>query len=40
VLVEQGNLPEALKFYRNSLAIVDRLAKANPAMLAGSAISQ
>ena len=26
----QGNLPEALKSYRDSLAIVDRLAKADP----------
>jgi hypothetical protein len=30
VLVAQGNLPEALKSYRDSLAIVDRLAKADP----------
>jgi predicted negative regulator of RcsB-dependent stress response len=27
VLVTQGNLPEALKSYRDSLAIADRLAK-------------
>ena len=26
----QGNLPEALKAFRDSLAIVDRLAKADP----------
>ena len=30
VLVAQGNLPEALKSYRDSLAIADRLAKADP----------
>ena len=30
VLVAQGNLPEALKSYRDSLAIADRLAKARP----------
>jgi tetratricopeptide (TPR) repeat protein len=29
VLVAQGNLPEALKFYRDSLAIRDRLAKSD-----------
>ena len=26
----QGNLPEALKFYRDQLAITDRLAKSDP----------
>ena len=30
VLVAQGNLPEALKTYRDSLAIRDRLAKSDP----------
>ena len=30
VLVAQGNLPEALKSFRDSLAIRDRLAKADP----------
>jgi hypothetical protein len=30
VLVAQGNLPEALKSFRDSLAIADRLAKADP----------
>ena len=30
VLVAQGNLPEALKSYRDSLAIRDRLARADP----------
>jgi len=30
VLVAQGNLPEALKSYRDSLAIADRLAKSDP----------
>jgi hypothetical protein len=30
VLVDQGNLPEALKAYRDGLAIRDRLAKADP----------
>ena len=30
VLVAQGNLPEALKSYRDSLAICDRLAKSDP----------
>ena len=30
VLVDQGNLPEALKAYRDDLAIADRLAKADP----------
>ena len=30
VLVAQGNLPEALKSFRDSLAITDRLAKADP----------
>ncbi len=30
VLMEQGNLPEALKSYQRSLAIADRLAKADP----------
>jgi hypothetical protein len=31
VLVAQGNLPEALKAFRDGLAIRDRLAKADPA---------
>ncbi len=30
MLVAQGNLPEALKSFRDSLAIRDRLAKADP----------
>jgi tetratricopeptide (TPR) repeat protein len=30
VLAAQGNLPEALKSYRDSLAIADRLARADP----------
>jgi tetratricopeptide (TPR) repeat protein len=30
VLVEQGNLPEALKSFRDGLAIRDRLAQADP----------
>ena len=30
VLVAQGNLPEALKSFRDGLAIADRLAKADP----------
>ena len=30
MLVAQGNLPEALKSFRDSLAIADRLAKADP----------
>ena len=30
VLVAQGNLPEALKSYRDGLAIADRLAKSDP----------
>ncbi len=30
VLVAQGNLPEALKTYRDGLAIADRLAKSDP----------
>ena len=30
VLVAQGNLPEALKSYRDSQAIADRLAKSDP----------
>ena len=30
VLVAQGNLPEALKAYRDGLAISDRLAKSDP----------
>jgi tetratricopeptide (TPR) repeat protein len=38
VLVAQGNLPEALKSFRDGLAIRDRLAKA-PATPAGSATS-
>jgi hypothetical protein len=31
VLKEQGNLPEALKAYRDSLILFERLAKADPA---------
>jgi hypothetical protein len=30
VLVAQGNLPEALKSFRDGLAIADRLAKSDP----------
>ena len=30
MLVAQGNLPEALKSFRDALAIADRLAKADP----------
>ena len=30
VLVAQGNLPEALKSFRDGLAIADRLAQADP----------
>jgi hypothetical protein len=30
VLVAQGNLPEALKSFRDGLAIRERLAQANP----------
>jgi hypothetical protein len=30
VLVAQGNLPEALKTFRDGLAIADRLAKSDP----------
>ena len=30
MLVAQGNLAEALKSYQDSLAIADRLAKADP----------
>jgi hypothetical protein len=30
VLVAQGNPPDALKFYRDELAIADRLAEADP----------
>jgi tetratricopeptide (TPR) repeat protein len=30
VLKTQGNLPEAMKSYRDGLAIADRLAKADP----------
>ena len=30
VLVEQGNLPEALKSFHDGLAIRERLAQANP----------
>ena len=30
MLVAQGNLPEALKSFRDGLAIADRLAKADP----------
>ena len=40
VLVAQGNLPEALKSYRDGLAIADRLAKADPGNAGGSAISR
>jgi hypothetical protein len=28
--IQRGNLPEALKSYRDSLAIADRLAKSDP----------
>jgi len=35
VLVAQGNLPEALKSYRDGLAIADRLAKADPGNAGG-----
>ena len=35
VLVAQGNLPEALKSYRDDLAISDRLAKADSSVSAG-----
>ena len=35
VLVAQGNLPEALKSYRDSLAIRDRLAKSDPGNAGG-----
>ena len=38
VLVAQGNLPEALKSFRDQFAIADRLASADPATPAGSAI--
>ena len=30
VLVDQGNLAEALKFYRDDLAIMEQLAQADP----------
>ena len=30
MLVAQGNLPEALKTFRDGLAIIDRLAKSDP----------
>jgi len=30
VLVAQGNLPEALNTYRDSLAIAERMAEADP----------
>ena len=30
MLVAQGNLPEALKSYRDSLAIAERLAQSDP----------
>ena len=30
MLVAQGNLPEALKTFRDGLAIADRLAKSDP----------
>jgi len=30
VLVAQGNLPEALKYHHDGLAIADRLAKSDP----------
>ncbi|PPC98054.1 MAG: hypothetical protein CTY36_11050, partial [Methylocystis sp.] len=41
VLVAQGNLPEALKAFRDSLAITEKLAKADPASfgLHGSAMT-
>jgi hypothetical protein len=35
VLVDQGNLPEALKSFRDSLAIADRLAKSDPGNASG-----
>jgi len=38
VLVDQGNLPEAVKSFRDGLAIRERLAQADPATPAGSAI--
>jgi len=37
VLVAQGNLPEALKSFRDGLAISERLAQADPATPTGSA---
>jgi tetratricopeptide (TPR) repeat protein len=30
VLVAQGNLPEAMRYYRDGLALVERLANADP----------
>jgi hypothetical protein len=38
-LVAQGSLPEALQSYPDGLAIMERLAKSDPAMRAGSATS-
>jgi hypothetical protein len=40
VQVAQGNLPAALTSYQASLAIRERLAKSNPGIPAGSAISR
>jgi hypothetical protein len=40
VLVAQGNLPEALKSYRDRVTIRDRLAQSDRGNPAGSAISQ
>ena len=40
VQMAQGNLPAALTSYQASLAIRDRLAKSDPGMPAGSAISR
>jgi hypothetical protein len=39
VLEGQSNLAEAMQAYHDSLAILERLAKADPAMPSGSAIS-
>ena len=39
-LIAQGNLGEALKSYQDALAVADRLAKVDPKMPAGSAISR
>ncbi len=40
VRVAQGNLPAALKYYETSLAIEERLAKANPEWARGLAVTQ